>query len=664
MPDKREVQKGHASHPTAPMQISAPADLAQLLNISPDALMIIDQAGTIVIVNEQMEALFGYPRAELLGQSLEMLLPQRFREIHTVHRQHYFAVPRTRPMGASLQLFGRRKDGTEFPVDISLKPVLLNEALHVLGAIRDVTQQRLAERKRHQQLQQFRLQAELIRHAHDAILVRDPINRVLSWNRGAEKLYGWTEQEVLGRITHSLLKVCYPISLSTLDTVLEHEGQWEGELVHTCRDGNEVIVESRQVLVRDEAGQPLAILEINRDISERRRKAQAEQTAYTETSGQLAFLQEVLDALPSSVYLVYGSDARLILANRVASRVWGAHWEVDQPMQEFLADNGIEIVDGQGRPLAPGKLATLQAIQLGEAVAQYQETIRRPDGSNLPVLVNAVLLTPPQNWSELYRKSGQLIPSREPVALVVHQDVTALKEAEYLKDEFVGIVAHELRTPLAVLAGYADMLLTQTARGHGPQLAVWQEEALSEIKQAVARLGMLTEDLLDVTRLQAGRLLLQREPVNIVMLVQRVATQMQRTTQRHQIGVSAAHSSLVVDIDTRRAEQVLTNLIGNAIKYSPQGGVITVTVAKESASKLLQVSVKDTGIGIPKQQQAQIFGRFIRADNAVSWGISGTGLGLYLCRELVERQGGHVWFESEEGVGSTFFVSFPLMLDE
>ncbi|TMC23358.1 MAG: cell wall metabolism sensor histidine kinase WalK [Chloroflexi bacterium] len=242
--------------------------------------------------------------------------------------------------------------------------------------------------------------------------------------------------------------------------------------------------------------------------------------------------------------------------------------------------------------------------------------------------------------------------------------MTALKEAEYLKDEFVGIVAHELRTPLAVLAGYADMLLTQTARGHGPQLAVWQEEALSEIKQAVARLGMLTEDLLDVTRLQAGRLLLQREPVNIVMLVQRVATQMQRTTQRHQIGVSAAHSSLVVDIDTRRAEQVLTNLIGNAIKYSPQGGVITVTVAKESASKLLQVSVKDTGIGIPKQQQAQIFGRFIRADNAVSWGISGTGLGLYLCRELVERQGGHVWFESEEGVGSTFFVSFPLMLDE
>jgi signal transduction histidine kinase len=205
------------------------------------------------------------------------------------------------------------------------------------------------------------------------------------------------------------------------------------------------------------------------------------------------------------------------------------------------------------------------------------------------------------------------------------------------------------------------MLLTQTARGHGAHLAEWQQEALEEIKQATARLSTLTEDLLDVTRLQAGRLLLQCAPTNVVALVQRVATQMQQTTARHQIEVSTTRPVLVANIDVKRAEQVLTNLIGNAIKYSPQGGAITITIREETASQTIQISVQDRGIGIPRHQQAQIFGRFIRADNAVAWGISGTGLGLYLCRELVEQQMGRLWFESEEGAGSTFFVTLPLV---
>jgi PAS domain S-box-containing protein len=644
-------QSPSASSPAEPPSIAS-AYVRSFLDILPDGLVIVNAAGSIVLLNEQIAAVFGYTREELVGQPLELLLPRRYRAAHASHRERYFSAPRTRPMGVGLHLVGRRKDGTEVPVEISLNPLLLDGALHVIGAVRDVTAQRAAGRTRLQQSRQIALQARLINLAHDAILARDPVNRIISWNRGAEELHGWTAQEALGRVAHSLLHTRFPVAFAAVETQLERDGRWEGELVHTCKDGRLVTVESRQVLVRDDEGQPGAILEIDRDITERHKLEQSAHTVYSETAARLSFLQQVLDAMPSGVYLVYGPDARLLLSNRASASGWGADWQLDQPMLEFLATNGIELADAQGRPLPPEQYATLRAVRWGEAVLQRQGTIRRPGGSSLPMLVSALPLP-------LKTGSGQLAPRGEAVALVVHQDVTPLKEAEYLKDEFVGIVAHELRTPLAVLRGFADMLLVQSARRRGPALADWQQEALEEIEVAVTRLVKLTEDLLDVTRLQTGRLQLQRIPTNVVSLARRVAMFLQQATTRHQIDVRTTREQLMADIDPARVEQVLTNLVGNAIKYSPQGGPVIVTLFEEEASGKVSISVQDRGIGIPDSQQAKMFGRFMRADNAVSWGITGTGLGLYLCRELVERHGGQLWFESEEDRGSTFFLTLP-----
>ena len=390
------------------------------------------------------------------------------------------------------------------------------------------------------------------------------------------------------------------------------------------------------------------------DVTEAHRLL-SEQQAHAETEARRVLLQAVIDELPGSVYLVRGRDARLVLANRAAADVWGAHWEPGTPMGEFLAQNGIQVFHLDGRPLVLEEFATLRAVQTGISVRHHQEIIHHTDGTTLPVLVNAVALDPHVSGNNETDTEGG-----EPSAIVVHLDVTALKEAERVKDEFIGIAAHELRTPLAVIKGFSQMLIMQTRRGKGPALADWQTEAIADIDSATSRLVELTEDLLDVTRLQAGRLELQLEPADLVALVNRILARFQVTTENHRLVLNVMQEHLVCNIDPRRIEQVFSNLMNNAIKYSPMGGPITITLNEDADQRNALFTIQDQGIGIPESQRGRIFSRFMRADNTQMYDIKGTGLGLYLCRELVERHEGRIWFDSVEGRGSTFYISLPL----
>lgn len=249
--------------------------------------------------------------------------------------------------------------------------------------------------------------------------------------------------------------------------------------------------------------------------------------------------------------------------------------------------------------------------------------------------------------------------TKERVVLVVNQDVTALKEAEALKDQFISLATHELRTPVTIVAGYADYLLTRADRKKGHELDEWQREKLQEMKQATWQLAELIEDLLDVTRVQTRQFQLELRPTDLVALTRQVIKRIQTTTERHDLSFQTAPPQIWATVDPFRIEQVLFNLLSNAIKYSPQGGPVEVTLEENTEEHEACFRIRDQGLGIPSAQQAHLFGKFVRADNARAAGIRGTGLGLYLCRELVERHGGHISFKSTEGAGSTFFFSLP-----
>jgi len=391
-------------------------------------------------------------------------------------------------------------------------------------------------------------------------------------------------------------------------------------------------------------------------------KLLAEQQARAEAESRRMLLQNVIDELPSGVYLARGPDAMLELANQAAQDVWGAHWAKGQPMADFLKQSGTQIVGSGGRLLETSELATVRALRTDEAIHHYQEVIRRPDGTSMPILLNAVTLDPgmlaDSTIPTLPGGGAQSAPER--LALVVLQDVTAMKEAERLKDEFIAIAAHELKTPMAAVKGYANMLVRHSQGDDAATLEPWQIEALETIDQATNRLVELTEDLLDVARLQAERIQLHSEPHDLIALVRRVVKRFRLASDRHTLSLVAADEFVVATLDVRRTEQIVGNLLSNAIKYSPEGGPVIITIEQDERERVARLSVRDSGIGIPASQQSLLFNRFARADNARERGITGTGLGLYLCRELVELQGGRLWFTSEEGCGSTFYVMLPL----
>ncbi len=659
-----EEKRGIIPHhfPTATDVPTVSLDLlASLLEFSPDASLVVDAAGTIVLLNVQAASLFGYAREELRGQLLEVLLPQHLHGVHVAERLHYMDAPRARPMGTGLNLVGRRKDGSTFPVDISLRPFLIGQALHVMGAIRDMTAQHQAARERAYLTEQLQQQNQLLALSYDAVLVCDPQGQILSWNRGAEVLYGWNEHEAVGCLAEQLLSTRFVEPLDTIEVCLERDGHWEGDLMRTRRDGREVRVESRQTLVRTAAGEPTALLEINRDVTELRRLEQVEQETRAETAAHLALLQLLLDRLPTGVCLAHGPEARLLLANHATAQLWGAEWQLGQPLQEFLTTHQIRVARRDGQPLAFEQLAVMRALRRCETVQSHQEVIRHPDGTTLPVLAHAV----PVDLRGL-TLFGEHVPHSATeagtcAALVVYQDVSALMEAERLKDEFISLATHELRNPLTVLAGYAELLLRRDAQGKGHGLDQAQRDTVSAMKEAAQQLAKLTEDLLDVTRLQTGHFPLQRMRTELVTLTRQVIANLQATAPRHQITLQTSYLSLWASVDALRFTQILSNVLSNAIKYSPQGGPIEVHIWEEEQTHEACFSVRDTGMGIPRAQQAHLFGRFVRAENVRMAGIRGTGLGLYLCRELVERHGGRIWFQSEEHVGSTFVFTIPLV---
>jgi signal transduction histidine kinase len=232
-----------------------------------------------------------------------------------------------------------------------------------------------------------------------------------------------------------------------------------------------------------------------------------------------------------------------------------------------------------------------------------------------------------------------------------------IQEADRRKTEFVTLVSHEVRTPLTSMAGYIALLL----EGQGGPFTQRQREWLGTIEDNADRLVTLTDDLLDIARIEAGKIELKRTPLDLVPLIHEVVRvlhpQLEGKGQCLTLDLAAALPTMVGDAD--RIRQILTNLLSNALKYTPSGGRIT--IAARGDAGCVRVAVQDTGIGLTPDEQAELFTPFFRAQHDATQGVGGTGLGLAITRALVELHGGMITVTSVPGQGSTFSVTLPIL---
>ncbi|MBI2857243.1 MAG: histidine kinase, partial [Chloroflexi bacterium] len=237
--------------------------------------------------------------------------------------------------------------------------------------------------------------------------------------------------------------------------------------------------------------------------------------------------------------------------------------------------------------------------------------------------------------------------------LVLH-DVTREREVDRMKTDFISVASHELRTPMTAIFGFTELLLDRSV-----ELSAPHREWLRVIHGESKRLSDIVEDLLNISRIEAGRLTLKLEDVPLRPLADRIVEQLAPGHPRHEFRVDIPDEHATARADADKLHRVVYNLVDNAVKYSPKGGRVEIKTRAGDGPASLVISVSDQGLGIPAEEISRLFTRFHRVDRPETTGLRGTGLGLYIVKSLVDIMGGKVWVQSEVNTGSTFFVTLP-----
>jgi PAS domain S-box-containing protein len=483
------------------------------------------------------------------------------------------------------------------------------------------------------------LSAELLDLAHDAILEWSPERGIAVWNRGAEALYGYPSAEALGRPPHELLRTTCPRTRPEVDEALSCVGHWEGELVHTTKFGTQVTVNARMQIVHS-PDERLQVLECDRDLTVSKRVEEALTTSE-------AKFRSVFEGAAIGIARVSFDGARWLDVNDALCRMLGYGREemCGMPWPAITHPADLDLDLKPFHRMARGELDRYSV----------EKRFIHKDGHDV-----WARLTLSAVCDSLGRPDYEICIVEEITGRKQSEDMLRslneqLREADRQKNEFLAMLSHELRNPLAPIR--SGLYILERAAAGGEQA----KRAMAVIDRQVHHMTRLIDELLDITRISRGKVRLQRERVDLCDLTRRAGDDHRAlfaSTGLH-FDFATGEAPLYVDGDPTRLSQVIGNLLTNAAKFTPSGGCVSLWL--DSKEGIAAIHVRDTGVGISPELLDKIFVPFVQADETLERSKGGLGLGLALVRGLVELHGGTVLVQSAGlGTGTEVIVRIPL----
>jgi PAS domain S-box-containing protein len=601
-----------------------------LLEAAPDAMVVVNQGGEIVLLNVQAEKQFGYRRDELLGQKVTNIIPVGFAERLIADDLRSTEDALAQQIGTGIELIGLRKDGGEFPIEIMLSPLESTEGILVTAAIRNISVRKAAETHLAQMEGRYR---GLLEAAPDAMVVVNQGGEIVLLNVQAEKQFGYRRDELLGQKVTNIIPVGFAERLiaddlrSTEDALAQQIGTGI-ELIGLRKDGGEFPIEI--MLSPLESAEGILVTAAIRNISVRK----AAETHLAQMEGKYRGL---LEAAPDAMVVV-NQGGEIVLLNVQAEKQFGYRRD------ELLGQKVTNIIPvGFAERLIADDLRSAEDASAQQIGTGIELIASRKDGSEFPI---ELMLSPLRNAEGILVTAAiRDISVRKKAAVVLLEKVEELNRSNEELGQFAYIASHDLQEPLRMVASYTQLL----SRRYKGKLDSDADEFIAFAVDGASRMQRLIQDLLAYSRVGTkGKDLTETSSED--------ALQQALINLRGAIEESRAvitHDPLpAVLADEMQLVQLFQNLVGNAIKYQKPGAPLVHISAVKNDGRKWDFAVKDNGLGIDPQYFERIFGMFQRLHKRDEF--AGTGIGLAICKKIVERHGSNISVESQPGQGSTF----------
>ena len=623
--------------------------LKGLIDSAMDAIISVNQDMQIVLFNAAAERMFGVSASQVIGQSPDQFIPERFRSFYRqrlVQSSQPAAGKPIQKQGNSI--IGLRANGEEFPAEETLSFVETQGEKLYTAILRDVSARQRAEEALRASEERYR---GLIHSLDSVVATVDAQGRFVYMNDIAAQQLGGTPGQFIGHTMHELfpepvasrqLAAVQQVfrqdrgSVSEDMSIVNGVSRWYRNSVQPIHDERgrvvQVLVNSTDIHALKTAEQELR--ELNRTLEERVKKATAE-------------IRDLYENAPAG-YHSLDADGKLVIINQTE-----LNW-LGYTRDEMIGHSIQEVLTPASRRVFQ---ETWPLFKQHGHVADLELEFVRKDGTSFPVLENKTAIYDEQQNYIMSRTTVVDMTDRKAAEQALRIANTEMERALRLKDEFLAVMSHELRTPLNAVLGLSESLSEQIL---GP-LNERQLNALNTIDASGRHLLSVINDILDMSGIQAGKVTLDARPVNVRDVCELSLRFISPEANRKQIQITSELDWRVewISSNERRLRQMLINLLSNAIKFTPTGGQVKLQVVGDCANQTALFSVWDNGIGIAAEDFPRLFKPFGQLDSRLARNYEGTGLGLVLVARIAEMHGGSVSVKSEPGRGSCFTISLP-----